>query len=228
MKKFVAAALVAAVGTATAQDCHNPTPSTCNWYADCLEKTHPCGPDGYALSYGGHYCQKFHDQGWTGDLHTWMAATGDCLQHALLPLLDKQVDCEELTDEAFDSHPQCYLNNGSGVSICQLSLGDKWKVVRVLEASAIFSTRSIKQMWAVAKGCLSNANLPQTATLLALRAGEENCPGKRVAHEYAVWDAIFHSNTLEEAEEMLKNYEADINNASCEWATTQMSAIMPQ
>lgn len=31
----------------------------CNFYSQCVEKRVPCGPNGYALGYGGKYCVKF-------------------------------------------------------------------------------------------------------------------------------------------------------------------------
>lgn len=31
----------------------------CDFYSQCVEKRVPCGPDGYALGYGGKYCIKF-------------------------------------------------------------------------------------------------------------------------------------------------------------------------
>ena len=44
----------------TARDeCSAPVRDTCTFYRNCLEARYHCGPSGYPIGYGEHYCQAF-------------------------------------------------------------------------------------------------------------------------------------------------------------------------
>lgn len=52
-------------GASSASPAHNTfceglaLAGNCSFYSMCVEKRVPCGPNGYALGYGGKYCIKF-------------------------------------------------------------------------------------------------------------------------------------------------------------------------
>ncbi|KAJ3312154.1 hypothetical protein HDU76_002956 [Blyttiomyces sp. JEL0837] len=112
--------------------CFNPVPKTCNFYFDCVEKLYPCGPDGYAQGYGGHYCNAFAAKSpqLSAKANQWMWGVMSCLQHALVPKLGEPLTCQAIHDYAFPTHVHCYLD--SGVSICDLSPIDWIEIVSVI------------------------------------------------------------------------------------------------
>eukprot|EP01128_Nolandella_sp_AFSM9_P005217 TRINITY_DN2491_c0_g1_i1.p1 TRINITY_DN2491_c0_g1~~TRINITY_DN2491_c0_g1_i1.p1 ORF type:complete len:163 (+),score=33.67 TRINITY_DN2491_c0_g1_i1:24-491(+) len=68
-------------------NCSKIVPDTCTFYTDCLEAQHPCGPKGYALGYGGKYCNLFVDHKFrTVNASRWCDHTLVCLQEALIPV----------------------------------------------------------------------------------------------------------------------------------------------
>ena len=70
--------------------------TTCLWYPNCLEAAHPCGPDGYALSYGEHYCSAFSNASnvLTREGQVWRDKTLLCLQEELVPFLNVSISCK--------------------------------------------------------------------------------------------------------------------------------------
>lgn len=159
----------AAEATETASDeaqagrfsCNSPPAGDCSFYTRCLEASHPCGPRGYAITYGKRYCEAF------GRLTTlspegrrWRDATMHCLQVRLASVLGRQdLTCTQITDHAFDDHPFCYTRPGS--SICDLAPGDWLVVVRTIDAADLLSRRGRRQISATAAECLRMWTAPR-------------------------------------------------------------------
>lgn len=88
---------------------------TCDFYT-CLESEYHCEGTKYAypLDYGLKYCTKY-----TQNLNMfsppgkqWVYDVRLCLQNAVLPETDCKSSCQKIQDDAFKSHPACYVNNG--------------------------------------------------------------------------------------------------------------------
>ncbi|KAF8556703.1 hypothetical protein OG21DRAFT_1482907 [Imleria badia] len=132
--------------------CSNPPMGQCAFYANCIESRYQCGPTGYPIADGQHFCQKFSDNRTMLDARgqQWMIDTMHCLQLAVVPdamdVTPPAVDCQALKDQAFASHPGCYINNG----FCTLSVQDWGAVVEIL-GMATFST------WDAFKGAVETA-----------------------------------------------------------------------
>jgi len=130
-----------------------PLSSVCDLYASSVEAEHPCGSDGYALSYGEKYCHRFMGQTGLSDRGTaWRDATMRCLQHEFLEASRAAVSCSALADAAFASHPVCYTQTEH--SICALPMSDVWTILRTLDGSDAFSLRGAKQIRSVIATCL--------------------------------------------------------------------------
>ena len=88
----------------------------CSYYPDCVEAEYQCGPSGYPLGYGLKYCNKFVDNFdlYDADGQAWIEGTLICLKEALLPLVldNTGQTCSSLSDYAFNSHVDCYVDNG--------------------------------------------------------------------------------------------------------------------
>ncbi|EQC39468.1 hypothetical protein SDRG_02912 [Saprolegnia diclina VS20] len=127
--------------------CTEPAPQSCAFYNACLEVAHPCGAQGYALGFGEFYCNKFaaYKDKFTANGQQWMYNTMTCLQKKLgVALKDPTMTCDAIKTFAFDSHPECYTNNG-GPSVCELSpLKDWTTVLRVVGLKTLFKLDTIK------------------------------------------------------------------------------------
>jgi hypothetical protein len=108
-----------------APDC-TITPGQCSFYLNCVDRTKSCGPDGYAVSYGYHYCSEYMTQlsCFTADGQQWVKSTLLCLQNALVNIIaNKSITCPGIYQEAYNSHSGCYFQpdpNHPDVSICNL------------------------------------------------------------------------------------------------------------
>jgi hypothetical protein len=127
---------------------------SCAFYTECLEQTLPCGPQGYAINYGGHFCQAFAAN--ADEFSTmgkqWISDVMYCLQNELVPLLQalKAPTCKNIKDFAFDSHPGCYLKAG----VCTLPLNDWLAIANVIGFKQLFlDLAAIKQQVIVAANC---------------------------------------------------------------------------
>ncbi|GAB1310656.1 Stanniocalcin-2 [Madurella fahalii] len=107
-------------------ECRNPSHS-CSFYRQCAEPVAGCGPSGYPLYYGERNCNKFvrNSPSFSAGGRLWIQSTMNCLQRALVPLLQGCPTCPTLHQVAFDSHPDCYVGSG----ICSLGC---WDVAMVL------------------------------------------------------------------------------------------------
>ncbi|KAI9362515.1 hypothetical protein DFJ73DRAFT_812734 [Zopfochytrium polystomum] len=137
--------------------CQNPVNRTCDFYYDCLEKAQPCGSDGYAVSFGGHYCNAFKDGVSTFDTkgQYWIWEVMHCLQVSLIPMLtNKTATCDSIRTFGFNSHPACYLTYGK-YSICDLDpLVDGVALIKILGIKTILEVDVLRNELAVGVGCL--------------------------------------------------------------------------
>ncbi|KAF9267522.1 hypothetical protein L218DRAFT_822519, partial [Marasmius fiardii PR-910] len=141
-----------------------PIPHSCSFYSTCLEPHFHCGPTGYPLDYGDHYCNKFSSPSnlhkFTPKGQQWMWKTMLCLQTALIPELQVAVPssesgrlevCNELKDTAFDSHPRCYISSG----VCELTIKDWVTILQVVGLKTLFANRdAVEQSLRTVRGCV--------------------------------------------------------------------------
>src|SRR5262245_22793145 len=64
--------------------CSSPVRDTCTFYRACLENHYHCGPSGYPIGYGEHYCKAFTAAKPKFDAKgkKWVSDTMFCLQRA--------------------------------------------------------------------------------------------------------------------------------------------------
>lgn len=120
---------------------------SCDFYL-CQEQKTPCGLDGYNLSYGYKYCSdsKFkliHEM--KTDLgRRWVPEVFQCLQSRSLQASQQTAKdhnaCKKIQDQAYDSHPNCYVQAG----FCQLKSSDKQAIYKIIKKE-ILSTRTLIQ-----------------------------------------------------------------------------------
>lgn len=99
-----------------------PGAASCELYA-CRDSFAPCGDDGYWLGFGQPFCQLFSDvirpQMSRRGRH-WVDVTRTCLQ-IQANRISASATCEEVFQQATDSHPGCWLHGG----YCSLPPEDK-------------------------------------------------------------------------------------------------------
>lgn len=120
--------------------CANPPRDQCTFYANCLESRYHCGPDGYPIGYGQHYCEKFSNNTelFNERAQQWIIDTMHCLQLVLVPdaINATPTTCAALTHQALASHAECYTKNG----FCTLGV-DAWEaVLAIVDVRALFSS----------------------------------------------------------------------------------------
>ena len=107
--------------TALPSTCPDPVASAaafqdCSFYPSCLETTFECGPESYPIGYGDKYCNRFLDSidMFSPEGQDWINGTLTCLKGALVPDVQDPtgVTCDDVETTAFDSHVQCYIDNG--------------------------------------------------------------------------------------------------------------------
>ena len=144
--------------------CYSPRGDDCSWYRDCLEVRYPCEgtEDGYAIEYADKFCNLYSDNynDFGVSARAWIDGVRKCLQVVLVPSLRPWVSktCEDIRRDAFNSHPGCYINPGSGApSICELPCADVWKSFWLVsyEGGALTSApiETTRQMLSVMVGC---------------------------------------------------------------------------
>lgn len=74
-----------------------------------------------------------------------------CLQTFLVPYATKEtVSCGDLKDDAFGSHPDCYVNSG----VCKLPPSDWEKIIETVSLKDLFgSVDALKAILETAEGC---------------------------------------------------------------------------
>jgi len=150
------------------------TAISCDFYQTCLENVFACGEDGYPLSYGKKYCQQFlafkPTSAAQSDSQTlsslgiqWRDNTLLRLQNTLVDKLSgdiSKLSCDSIKDAAFESHTDCYLNDG--ISVCNLPVGDIYNVLKTPTIQDDFSKPSIEQGMKITFKCLQTWLFPQT------------------------------------------------------------------
>ena len=53
--------LVTVEGQSTAECISLAQSANCSFYTECVERSVPCGPSGYAVGYGYHFCNAFEE-----------------------------------------------------------------------------------------------------------------------------------------------------------------------
>lgn len=119
----------------------------------CLEKAHPCGPEGYALAYGKYYCGQFQQYftSFSSQGQQWVTAVTSCLQEALIPIVDNDDDeCDEIREYAFSTHAGCYTNPEH--SICCI-LPTDWILIFVVIRKQLNNSATWQNLLDVANTC---------------------------------------------------------------------------
>ncbi|GBB97476.1 hypothetical protein RclHR1_00030033 [Rhizophagus clarus] len=133
-------------------DCNNPSPDSCNFYSDCLEKKFNCGPNGYPIGYGLKNCENFANEInlFSNDGKKWVLKTMLCLQNALVQIYNNNTaTCSEIKDTAFRSHAKCYIESG----VCSLPT-EWWKLFEIIDIRDIVgSWEGILEVIQTAEGC---------------------------------------------------------------------------
>ncbi|KZV87690.1 hypothetical protein EXIGLDRAFT_723446 [Exidia glandulosa HHB12029] len=148
-------------------ECEYPIPHTCRYYIDCAEASLSCGPHGYPIGYGFHYCSLFARdlRDFSPRGRAWVLRTMTCLQHALVPIVpalaekvnchpgpecghDSDRACAELKELAFDTHPKCYVDSG----VCNLrSVRDYILIAKVVGVGNFLTKQAVQTAFACPK-----------------------------------------------------------------------------
>ena len=164
--KYLALFIVVVYSSVIIPDTQN---SRCSYYLE-KEKEVNCikSKYNYLIGYGSKYCNKFIQlerlKDSDSDLKKWIGNTLICLQEMIQDNKKRiQPSCKQLESFAFDTHPICYKQ----YNICSLSIDNKWKIVRNVEITDYFSSKSLIQAINVGLSCLSES--PKDSTNRVLR-----------------------------------------------------------
>lgn len=108
-------------------------------FYECIETILKCGDDGYLLSYGVKYAERFNNearQQMDDNGKEWVDGTTVCLQTRLRDAITAESDCEEVSDIGFGTHNDCYIENG----FCNLGFQNWLAVVGVLAVKDILTS----------------------------------------------------------------------------------------
>jgi hypothetical protein len=125
----------------------------CDFYL-CQEQKNSCGLQGYNLGFGFKYCSdsrfKLLSEMATLQGKNWVQSVFQCLQKESLKTSNSMTrpTCEQIKDQAYDSHPNCYAQAG----FCDLKMSEKLKIFQLIK-NEILSTASIKQGMALLEQC---------------------------------------------------------------------------
>ena len=146
--------------------CYSPAGDSCDWYRDCLEKSHPCEAttNSYAIGYAEKICKLYDDRKskFSATGQKWIDGVRKCLQEALVPLLRpwNKPTCLDIRQKALDSHTPCYLNPGKDVpSICDLDCSEYFKIFFTIKGSFTkldTAWKSLEGMWNIGTECAIN------------------------------------------------------------------------
>ena len=147
-----------------------PNADNCGFYNDCVEQKINCGRNGYAISYGEYYCNRFsetfsvHQYEFSSKAQHWRKMTAVCLQKEITETVDfilqhpaetNKKDCSRLRSSAYSQHAHCYTQTGS--SICKLPTSDILAIFRhrIIEYKDLFFSRgALAQIAQVQRICL--------------------------------------------------------------------------
>ncbi|KAK6173052.1 hypothetical protein SNE40_016586 [Patella caerulea] len=118
----------------------------CEFY-NCFERRFPCRLRGYMLRYGSHYCRRFEDvdsyrHRFTPEGQEFLTASQQCMTRKLSERFygAEEVNCHDLSHEAFNIMGDCYLDNG----FCDIFWANKGAFSKVFEAMDLFDTAAFK------------------------------------------------------------------------------------
>jgi hypothetical protein len=138
---------------AVANDACKVVAQDCSFYERCAEPHFQCGPKGYALGYGGKYCQAFKDNvdKFSPQGQKWIYSVMTCLQEKIVPLVEAntKMTCDKFRSFAYGTHPGCYTLPEN--SICRLP--QDWAKLLVIIRQELFDPATFKQAIAVARAC---------------------------------------------------------------------------
>ena len=131
------------------QECYSRKGDKCKWYRDCLELRYPCqySSECYAIEYAELFCNLFLENynSFLSSGRMWIDGVRKCLQDTLVELINPpnmNKTCADIKQEAFNSHPSCYISPAPEVSgICSLPWKDVWMIFRLVnfKGGALFS-----------------------------------------------------------------------------------------
>lgn len=150
----------------TLATCATPLSRNCGFYAGCLNTAVACGESGYALGFGEKYCNGFRRTTFSTAGTAWVNSVMICLQRELVPVVRNATSgfqnasfsaasaqvCQTTLDKAFASHPGCYTKPEA--SICFLGPVDVAKIIGVIGASEVFTTRTAAQISTTVGTCI--------------------------------------------------------------------------
>jgi hypothetical protein len=199
---------------AFSESCLQPMSGNCEFYRDCLEARVSCGSTGYALGYGGRYCEKFTNEArFSPQGQNWRDITRLCLQRSLVRFVDpeaKQSECTEIMDVAFDSHPFCYTQSEG--SICNLPIRDVQLIFNMIEPQDKFSGRGIKQMTRVAQTCIFHIQNQLAVVKFSSQLNTQNRWSMRADRSHSASDVL--ADYQSELEEKLQLWESLASEAA--------------
>ena len=120
-----------------------PSSTSCDFYQTCIDSSVACGTDGYAIGYGGKFCQKFGAEisKFSEKGQKWVSAVRLCLQKKLLESFTGSVapTCPVILNKGFASHPDCYTKPDGVSSVCDLSCED-WSALLDIVGATFLDT----------------------------------------------------------------------------------------
>jgi hypothetical protein len=110
--------------------------ASCDYYLckEAADGASACGEDGYYLRYGFKYCERISlvtRPQLSAAGQVWLDEARVCLMRTIEREIDGNESCETLTQIAFDSHPDCYIEAG----FCDLPVSDMWAVFTTVDPS---------------------------------------------------------------------------------------------
>lgn len=140
----------------------------CDFYANCLERHYPCGPNRYALAFGQKYCEKFakvYDL--NHRLAGFVAKTRTTLQQELIGYVNRKGgigSCQQLEDFAFQSHSGAYVRQPFG--ICGLLDASALKIIiTTIDQRDLLRPQLWRSSFHVASHCAESFLRPLTQRL---------------------------------------------------------------
>lgn len=108
---------------------------SCEFYS-CMEQKTQCGENGYWKKLGLYYCQKFlfHESDFSPASQKWLRASRLCLQQRSQHLASTGLTCDQMRDEALDTHVGCYVDTG----FCELTVQERNKIYWNLSSSLMY------------------------------------------------------------------------------------------
>ncbi|CAD5207917.1 unnamed protein product [Bursaphelenchus okinawaensis] len=150
---------LATVTLVFAQDSGNSTfacGTTCATYS-CLEETAQCGPNGYLIGFGERNCENFINPVYYDNFNAQGKDFINCTLVCLTTFLDEYfanhttIDCNQLMDDAFNSHVACYTSCG----FCSVWYTNVIAFVKVFNISDFTSAIAAKTVVETGWDCLT-------------------------------------------------------------------------